>query len=65
MYDPDLVERSDLNLNYNVLEERRNTTHELVANSLKSIFNIDYDFNDEIHFSTQLGLQFDFNKTEK
>ncbi|WP_282016969.1 SusC/RagA family TonB-linked outer membrane protein [Salegentibacter mishustinae] len=65
VYDPDLVERSDLNLNYNVLEERRNTNHELVANSLKSIFNIDYDFNDEIHFSTQLGLQFDFNKTEK
>lgn len=65
VYDPDLVERSDLNLNYNVLEERRNTNHELVANSLKSIFNIDYDFNDEFHFSTQLGLQFDFNKTEK
>ncbi len=65
VYDPDLVERSDLNLNYNVLEERRNTSHDLVANSLKSIFNIDYELNDDLHFSTQLGLQFDFNKTEK
>ncbi|MBW2961734.1 SusC/RagA family TonB-linked outer membrane protein [Mesonia aestuariivivens] len=65
VYDPDLVERSDLNLNYNVLEERKNTNHELTANSLKSIFNIDYDILDDLHFSTQLGLQFDFNKTEK
>ena len=65
VYDPDLVERSDLNLNYNVLEERRNTDHEYKANSLKSIFNIDYDFNDDLKFSTQLGLQLDFNSTEK
>ena len=65
LYDPDLVERSDLNLNYNVLEERRNTAHEYKANSLKSIFNIDYDFNDDLKFSTQLGLQLDFNSTEK
>ena len=65
IYDPDLVERSDLNLNYNVLEERRNTNHELVANSLKSIINADYDLTDDLHFSTQLGLQFDFNRTEK
>ncbi|WBL25737.1 SusC/RagA family TonB-linked outer membrane protein [Zunongwangia sp. HGR-M22] len=65
VYDPDLVERSDLNLNYNVIEERRNTDHEYKANSLKSIFNIDYDFNDDLKFSTQLGLQLDFNSTEK
>jgi len=65
VYDSDLVERSDLNLNYNVLEERRNTDHEYKANSLKSIFNIDYDFNDDLKFSTQLGLQLDFNSTEK
>jgi len=65
VYDPDLVERSDLNLNYNILEERRNTSHELVANSLKSIFNIDYELNKEINFSSQLGLQLDFNNTEK
>jgi len=65
VYDPDLVERSDLNLNYNVLEERGNTAHEYKANSLKSIFNIDYDFNEDLKFSTQLGLQLDFNSTEK
>ncbi|MBI6117251.1 SusC/RagA family TonB-linked outer membrane protein [Salegentibacter maritimus] len=65
VYDPDLVERSDLNLNYNVLEERKNTSHDLAANSLKSIFNIDYELNSDLHFSTQLGLQLDFNKTEK
>lgn len=65
VYDPDLVERSDLNLKYNILEERENTDYELVANSLKSIFNADFELNEEIHFNTQLGLQFDFNQTEK
>ena len=65
VYDPDLVERSDLNLNYNVLEERRNTSHDLVANSIKSILNAAYDVTEDLHFSTQLGLQFDFNRTEK
>lgn len=65
VYDPDLVERSDLNLNYNLLEEAKNTKHEMYANSLKSIFNVDYKLNREIHFSSQLGLQLDFDKTEK
>jgi TonB-linked SusC/RagA family outer membrane protein len=65
VYDPDLVERSDLNLNYNILEERENTNYELVASSLKAIFDAGYKVNEEIHFNTQLGLQLDFDKTEK
>ncbi|QXP69777.1 SusC/RagA family TonB-linked outer membrane protein [Polaribacter sp. R2A056_3_33] len=65
VYDPDLVERSDLNLNYNILEERENTNYELVASSLKAIFDASYKVNEEIHFNTQLGLQLDFDKTEK
>ena len=65
VYDPDLVERSDLNLDYNVLEERENTNYELVASSLKAIFDVGYKLNKEIHFNTQLGLQLDFDKTEK
>ncbi|WP_341220750.1 SusC/RagA family TonB-linked outer membrane protein [Polaribacter atrinae] len=65
VYDPDLVERSDLNLNYNILEERENTNYELVSSSLKAIFDASYKVNEEIHFNTQLGLQLDFDKTEK
>jgi TonB-linked SusC/RagA family outer membrane protein len=65
VYDPDLVERSDLNLNYNILEERENTDYELVSNSIKAIFDVGYKLNEEIHFNTQLGLQLDFDKTEK
>ncbi|WP_218599267.1 SusC/RagA family TonB-linked outer membrane protein [Polaribacter sp. NJDZ03] len=65
MYDPDLVERSDLNLDYNILEERKNTNYELVSSSLKAIFDVGYELNKDIHFNTQLGLQLDFDKTEK
>lgn len=65
VYDPDLVERSDLNLDYNILEERENTNYDLVSSSLKAIFDVDYQLNDDIHFTTQLGLQLDFDKTEK
>ena len=65
VYDPDLVERSDLNLDYNILEERKNTNYELISSSLKAIFDVGYKVNKEIHFKTQLGLQLDFDKTEK
>ncbi len=65
VYDPDLVERSDLNLDYNILEERNNTAYTLTSNSLKSITDINYKVNDKLNLYTQLGLQFDFDKTEK
>ncbi|MDO6803257.1 SusC/RagA family TonB-linked outer membrane protein [Wenyingzhuangia sp. 1_MG-2023] len=65
VYDPDLVERSDLNLNYNVLEERENTNYELVSNSLKSIMDVQYQLSKDIQINSQLGLQLDFDKTEK
>lgn len=64
-YDPDLVERSDLNLNYNPVEERKNTQYNLTANSLKSIFDVNYKLNKNFNFISQLGLQLDFDKTEK
>lgn len=64
-YDPDLVERSDLNLNYNPVEERKNTQYDLTANSLKAIFDVDYKLNKNFRFTSQLGLQLDFDKTEK
>ncbi|SIQ02327.1 SusC/RagA family TonB-linked outer membrane protein [Maribacter ulvicola] len=65
LYDPDLVERSDLNLDYNVLEERENTNYELVSNSLKAIFDANYKLFAGLQINTQLGLQLDFDKTEK
>ena len=65
VYDPDLIEREDLNFDYNILEERKNTNYELISNSLKSIFDVNYRFNDELQITSQLGMQLDFNKTEK
>ncbi|MFB9052053.1 SusC/RagA family TonB-linked outer membrane protein [Formosa undariae] len=65
VYDPDLVERSDLNLNYNVLEERENTNYELVSSSLKAILDVNYKIIKGLQINSQLGLQLDFDKTEK
>ncbi|WP_010135811.1 SusC/RagA family TonB-linked outer membrane protein [Ochrovirga pacifica] len=65
VYDPDLVERSDLNLNYNVLEERENTSYELISNSLKAILDGQYQFSKSFFINTQLGLQLDFDRSEK
>ncbi len=64
-YDPDLIERSNLNLNYNPIEERNNTQYDLTSNSLKSIFDVDYKLSKSLRFASQLGLQLDFDKTEK
>lgn len=65
VYNPDLIERSDLNLKYNPIEERNNTSYELIANSIKPIFDVNYKFNKDLFFTSQFGMQFDFNKTEK
>lgn len=65
VYDPDLIERSDLNLNYNILEERNNTNYQLISNSLKPIFDVEYKISDKLSVTSQFGMQFDFNQTEK
>ncbi|WP_109830981.1 SusC/RagA family TonB-linked outer membrane protein [Reichenbachiella versicolor] len=65
IYDPDLTEISDVDLDYNVLEERQNTSNELIANSFKSIFNLDLRTNIGLRLSTQLGLQFDNERSEQ
>ncbi len=65
IYDKDLVERSDLNLNYNILEEQNNTSNKLVANSIKPMVNLEYKFSKNLQVSSQVGLQFDFDNTEK
>lgn len=65
VYDPDLVERSDLNLNYNLYEERANTSNELISNSIKPMLDASYRFNDQLNIYSQLGLQFDFENTER
>ncbi len=65
IYDLDLLERYNLNLEYNALEERTNTNYQLIANSIKPIFNVDYALTGDIKIASQLGMQFDFGETEK
>lgn len=64
-YDPDLIERSDLNFKYNPLEERENTNQELTSYSIKPIIDLTYKFDNTLTLYTQLGMQFDFDQTEK
>lgn len=64
-YDLDLIERSDLNFLYNPLEERSNTNQELTTFSIKPIIDLTYKYNNRLTLYSQLGMQFDFDKTEK
>lgn len=63
-YDPDLIERSDSNLKYNIQEERQNTENDFTTNSLKSIVDIKYAFKWGLVVNSQLGLQIDNDKGE-
>ncbi|MDO5981382.1 SusC/RagA family TonB-linked outer membrane protein [Flavivirga spongiicola] len=65
VYDPDLIERSDLNLKYNILEERRNTSYDLKYTGIKALFDATYNATKGLKLYTQLGLQIDDTKTER
>ena len=67
IYDPDLGERQDefTTMDYNILEERANTDHNLTNTGIKAIANVGYDINDNLRIETQLGVQLDKDSTEK
>jgi TonB-linked SusC/RagA family outer membrane protein len=57
-YDTD-IQNSDKGLNYNIFEERKNTSNKTLINSFSSIFDAELRLNDQFKFITQLGLQLD------
>ena len=57
-YDID-IHNSDKGLNYNIFEERKNTSNKTLTNSFSSIFDAELRLNDQFKFVTQLGLQLD------
>lgn len=58
-YDTDIQGREDSDLQFNVFEERNNTSYELETKSVTAIFDGEYRFNDMFKLTTQVGLQLD------
>jgi TonB-linked SusC/RagA family outer membrane protein len=50
---------------FNFLEERENTNYELLTRSVKALLDVDYNITKGLKASTQIGLQFDNNASEK
>ncbi len=64
-YDPDIDGTRDAYIPFNFLEERENTSYTLKNHSLKGILDLEYKVSKSLKFVSQLGLQYDTNKTEK
>lgn len=64
-YDGDIDGFADQYVPFNFLEERENTSYTLKNHSLKAIFDLEYKVSKNLKFTSQLGLQYDTNKTEK
>ena len=65
VYDPDLMNTSDLPIPFNYLEEQKNSNYFLKSQSLKSIFELNYKVLNSLNLSSQLGLQLENNAAEK
>lgn len=64
-YDQDIDGFSDRYVPFNFLEERNNTSYTLKNQSLKGIFDLEYKIAKDLKVTSQLGMQYDNNKTEK
>ncbi len=57
--------KEDSSLDFNVFEERANTSNEQKVSALTSMFDAELRLNDELKFSTQLGIQMDYTSIER
>jgi len=64
-YDKDIDGFADTYIPFNFLEERENTEYTLKNQSLKAILDLEYKVSKSLRFTSQLGIQYDTNKTEK
>lgn len=69
VYDPDIIGASnfsgDIYLPFNAIEERENTDYSLKNNSLKGLFNLNWQIIPSLSARSELGLQFDDSRTNK
>lgn len=64
-YDKDVEKSGGLLHNFNILEERENTNYEIQNQSIKLILDVDFKILNDLHFISQLGIQYDGDSTEK
>ncbi|REC74330.1 SusC/RagA family TonB-linked outer membrane protein [Chryseobacterium elymi] len=64
-YDQDIDGFENRYIPFNFLEERNNTSYTLKNLSLKAIFDLEYKITKDLKITSQLGMQYDSNKTEK
>lgn len=65
MYDKDIEGTKDAYIPFNFVEERNNTSYELVNKSFKAVFDAEYQILNDLKITSQLGLQLDNSDTEK
>ncbi|KAF2517001.1 SusC/RagA family TonB-linked outer membrane protein [Flavobacterium foetidum] len=64
-YDADIVGYSDRKVDFNFLEERENTSHELKTRAIKALLDAEYKVTKDLKVTSQLGLQLDNIANEK
>ncbi|MFP3596983.1 SusC/RagA family TonB-linked outer membrane protein [Chryseobacterium sp. SIMBA_029] len=64
-YDQDIDGFENRYIPFNFLEERNNTSYTLKNQSLKAIMDLEYKVAKDLKLTSQLGMQYDSNKTEK
>ncbi|MDR2683308.1 MAG: SusC/RagA family TonB-linked outer membrane protein [Dysgonamonadaceae bacterium] len=65
IYDRNIQGRGDESLDFNVFEERNNTSYKKKTQSLSSIFDLELRFSNQLKFTSQVGLQYDNNLSER
>lgn len=64
-YDYDIQNNTDKDLEFNIFEERQNTSNESVVNSFSSIFDAELRFNDKWKLTSQFGYQLEKTSREE
>lgn len=64
-YDPEIQEPNDAHVPYNIIEERRGTSHKMKSRKLNVNFNLNWKILSNLTLRSQLGLQTDLSNTQK
>ncbi|WP_264554080.1 SusC/RagA family TonB-linked outer membrane protein [Flavobacterium sp. N2038] len=64
-YDPDIAGYSGIQVPFNFIEERNNTSYDLKTRAVKALLDAEYKITKDLKVSSQLGLQLDNTSSEK
>ena len=64
-YDKNVEGRAETDLDFNIIEERKNTSNIRTDRALMSVFDAVFNYNDMFKLTSQLGLQYDNYKLDR